>query len=135
MAPSVGIVGDAARQYGRLGGLVYCGCRATSVISFNSVDSIVYRHSSPRPGRRPLIRTNLDSEGDSCPSTSISNSPASNFSRLRDATAFALNACVTLSFVFTCHLVKTGCMRVVPAEKRDGHISARAALPLSTAAT
>src|ERR1035438_1198421 len=101
MAPSVGIVGDAARQYGRLGGLVYCGCLATSVISFNSVDSIVYRHSSPRPGRRPLIRTNLDSDGDSCPSTSISNSPASNFSRLREATAFALNACVTLSFVFT----------------------------------
>src|ERR1039457_7561897 len=95
--------------------LVYCGCPATSVISFNSFDSIVYRHSSPRPGRRPLIRTNLDSDGDSCPSTSISNSPASNFSRLREATAFALNACVTLSFVFTCHLVEiwlyTGCAR------------------------
>src|ERR1039458_1219354 len=136
MAPSVGIVGDAARQYGRLGGLVYCGCLATSVISFNSVDSIVYRHSSPRPGRRPLIRTNLDSDGDSCPSTSISNSPASNFSRLRDATAFALNACLTLSFVFTCHLVEmVVCGLPRPQMSRDRHISARAAFPLSTAAT
>jgi hypothetical protein len=46
-----------------------------------------------------------------------------------------LNACVTLSFVFTCRLIKMVVCGLRPQMSRDRHISARAAFPLSTAAT
>ncbi|MBZ5728986.1 MAG: hypothetical protein LAP87_28910 [Acidobacteriia bacterium] len=78
-----------------------CGLVTISVFSCNSSDSMVYRHSTPWQGRKPLIRTNVDCDGDSGPSTSISNSPVSNFSRLREATSLALKTAFTLSLVFT----------------------------------
>ena len=107
----------------------YC---ANSVLPFNSSDSMMYRHSSPREGRRPLIRMNTDCTGASGQSTSINSSPATNLSRRRDAINFASNACVTLRFMLTRDSSGSSVPELSGAGK--AHISARAAVPLSTAA-
>jgi len=73
---------------------------ATSVFLSNSADSMMYWHSTPREGRRPLTRTNRELSGNSWESTSINNSPAPNLSRLREVASFASNDSVTLRFVF-----------------------------------
>src|ERR1039458_5975424 len=59
-----------------------------------------YWHSTPRLGRRPLIRMNREWPAGSGDSISINNSPAANRSSLREATIFALNVSVTLRLLF-----------------------------------
>ena len=105
---------------------------ASSVLPFSSSDSIMYRHSSPRDGRSPLIRINAECTGDSGQSISINSSPVTNLSRRRDAINFASNACVTLRFMITRDSSNSRVWgRPSPGK---AYISASAATPLSTAA-